>query len=300
MPGGRARRWSSSRSSSPLPWSGSAHRSDAWLRAAHRGARSRLPKWLALPATILLGVAFVGLIGSQMVGAGRVAANVIYEALDQGTNPGIDQPTLATVSGNPASLVAWETMGLWGRDFAAGVTSRDQLLAYHGSDAEVRDPIRVFVGMRTADTIEERAAVAVRELERAGGFERSVIAVWVPGGSGWMDPNAALALEQLQAGDTAIVSIQYSYMPSFFSLVIDSSQAIEAGSRSSRRFTSGGRRCPSRTGRGSSSSAPASVPAEPRGRSSARMSLRRWRTSRAGPTGPSSSGVWAGIRSCVS
>jgi uncharacterized membrane protein len=196
------------------------------LRAAHRGARRRLPKRLALPATTLLGLALVGLIGTQMV----VVANVIYEALDQGTNPGIDQPTLPTVSGSPDSLVAWETMGLWGRDFAAGVTSRDQLLAYHGADAEARDPIRVFVGMRTADTIEERVAVAVRELERAGGFQRSVIAVWVPGGSGWMDPNAARALEQLHDGDTAIVAIQYSYLPSFFSLVIDSSQAVQAGS----------------------------------------------------------------------
>ena len=44
------------------------------------------------------------------------------------------------------------------------------------------------------------------------------------GGSGWMDPNAARALEQLHAGDTAIVAIQYSYLPSFFSLVIDGSQ----------------------------------------------------------------------------
>ena len=158
-----------------------------------------------------------------------VAANVIFEALDQGTNPGIDQPTVATVSGSPSSLVGWETMGLWGRDFVAGVTSRDELLAYHPADAEVRDPIRVFVGMRTAETIEERVAIAVRELERAGGFERRIIAVWVPAGSGWMDPNAARALEQLHAGDTAIVATQYSYLPSFFSLVIDSSQAIEAG-----------------------------------------------------------------------
>ena len=180
---------------------------------------------LARPALQPTAVSPIGLIGSQVV----VAANVIYEALDQGTNPGIDQPTRETVSGSPASLVAWETMGLWGRDFAAGVTSRDQLLAYHGADAEVRDPVRVFVGMRTAETIEERVAVAVRELERAGGFERSVIAVWVPGGSGWMDPNAARALEQLQSGDTAIVAIQYSYLPSFFSLVIDSSRAVEAG-----------------------------------------------------------------------
>ena len=188
------------------------------------------PAWLAQPAALVLAAALLGLVGGQVAVRGFVvAANVIYEALDQRTNPGIDQPTMATVSGSPSSLVGWETMGLWGRDFAAGVTSRDQLLAYHGADAEVRDPIRVFVGMRTAATIEERAAVAVRELERAGGFERSVIAVWVPSGSGWMDPNAARALEQLHAGDTAIVSTQYSYLPSFLSLVIDSSQAIKAG-----------------------------------------------------------------------
>ncbi len=202
----------------------------AWIRAAHRGIRSRRPAWLALPVTILLAVAFVGLVGGQVVLRGfAAAANVIYEALDQGTTAGIDQPTLATVSGSPPSLVGWETMGRWGREFAAGVTSRDQLLAYHGPDAEVRDPVRVFVGMRTAETIEERVAVAVRELERAGGFERSVIAVWVPGGSGWMDPNAARALELLHAGDTAIIATQYSYLPSFFSLVIESSQAIDAG-----------------------------------------------------------------------
>lgn len=197
---------------------------------AHRGIRRRLPAWLALPATAALVVAFVGVVGGQVVLRGFVvAANAIYEALDQGTNPGIEPPMLATVSGSPSSVVAWETLGLWGRDFAAGVTSREELLAYHGSKARVRDPVRVFVGMRTADTVEERAAIAVRELERAGGFDRSVIAVWVPGGSGWMDPNAARALEQLHAGDTAIATIQYSYLPSFFSLVIDSSEVVEAG-----------------------------------------------------------------------
>ncbi len=202
----------------------------AWLRGAHRGIRRRMPTPLALPATILLAIGVLGVVGGLVVVRGFVvAANVAYEALDQGTNPGIEQPTLATVSGSPSSLVGWETMGLWGRDFAAGVTSSDQLVAYHGADAEVHDPVRVFIGMRSAATIEERVALAVRELERAGGFQRSVIAVWVPGGSGWMDPNAARALEQLHAGDTAIVATQYSYLPSFFSLVIDSSQAIEAG-----------------------------------------------------------------------
>jgi uncharacterized membrane protein len=199
------------------------------LRVAQGHIEKRVHAWLALPAAVVLAVGFVGLGGQVVVRAFVVGANVIYEVLDQGTNSGIDQPSLANVSGSPPSLVGWETMGLWGRDFVAGVTSRDQLIAYHGADAELHDPVRVFAGMRTAETIEERVAIAVRDLERAGGFERSILAVWVPGGSGWMDPNAARALEMLHAGDTAIVASQYSYMPSFFSLVFDSSQATEAG-----------------------------------------------------------------------
>jgi uncharacterized membrane protein len=201
----------------------------SWLRVARRRAPSRRPPWRALAATGV-AVAFVVVIGGQVVVRGVAAAvNVVYWALDQGTNPDIDRPTLATISGSPSSLVQWETMGRWGRDFAAGVTSRDDLIAYHGADAAVRDPVRVFVGMLTAESIEERAAFAVRELERANGFERSVLAVWVPAGSGWIDPNAARALELLHAGDTAIVATQYSFLPSFFSLVVDSSQAIAAG-----------------------------------------------------------------------
>ena len=79
-----------------------------------------------------------------------------------------------------------------------------------------------------------------------------------------MDPNAARALEQLHAGDTAIVATQYSYLPSFFSLVIDRARPPKPARSSSMRFASGGPHCQSRTGRGSSSSAPVSGPAEPR------------------------------------
>lgn len=203
---------------------------ETWPRATLRRFERALPG-LPVPATLLLAVV-ISLVGGQVAVRGFAIATVaVYGWLDQGTNPGIHEPTLASVSGSPSSLVRWETMGLWGRDFVAGVTTREQLREYHGAGADVRDPVRVFVGMRTAATLEERVAIAVRDLERAGGFERGVIAVWVPGGSGWMDPDAARALEQLHAGDTAIVATQYSYLPSFFSLVIDSSKATDAGAR---------------------------------------------------------------------
>ena len=48
-----------------------------WVRAAHRPIRRRLPAWAAVPATVLLGLAFVGLIGGQVVTRGFVAAGSV-------------------------------------------------------------------------------------------------------------------------------------------------------------------------------------------------------------------------------
>ena len=191
------------------------------------GGRQPGPLGIAVTGAIVAILAVVGLgLGLR---AFTAATNVVYEALDTGTNPGIEPTTLATVSGGPGSLVAWDTMGRWGRDFAALTTSRDALRAFHGDHAEIKDPIRVFVGVRSAPTVEARAALVVRELERTGAFDRSVLVVWVPAGSGWMDPNASIAIEQLYAGDTAIAAMQYSFLPSFFAQVMAADKAIEAG-----------------------------------------------------------------------
>ncbi len=197
--------------------------------AVQRLVGHRVGRRMGMPLT-MAAVVIIGALGWAIGSRAFVAATwVAYDLLDTGTNPGIERPTLATVSGGPGSLVAWDTMGRWGRDFAGLTTSPDALRAFHGSSAQIADPIRVFVGMRSAPTVEARAALAVRELERTGAFERSVLVVWVPAGSGWMDPNAAIAVEQLYAGDSAIVAVQYSYLPSFFSQVIDSGKTREAG-----------------------------------------------------------------------
>jgi uncharacterized membrane protein len=116
-----------------------------------------------------------------------------------------------------------------GRDFVATVTTRQELERFHGADGNVTDPVRVYVGVESADAIAGRAQLAVRELERAGGFDRKVLVVWVPTGTGWMIPKAATALEQLYRGDTAIVAIQYSFLPSAFAVFLDTGLAAEAG-----------------------------------------------------------------------
>ena len=48
-------------------------------------------------------------------------------------------------------------------------------------------------------------------------------------GSGWVDPALSDSFEYLTGGDSAIVALQYSYLPSWISYLVDQSKAREAG-----------------------------------------------------------------------
>ena len=69
----------------------------------------------------------------------------------------------------------------------------------------------------------------MQELERVGGFERDVLVVAMPTGTGWMDPAAFEPLEYLHHGDVATVAIQYSYLKSWLSLLVEPELSVEAG-----------------------------------------------------------------------
>ncbi len=73
-----------------------------------------------------------------------------------------------------------------------------------------------------------QARLAVRELDRTGAFDRAVLAVAGTTGTGWVDPNVAEALEYMYGGDTAIVAVQYSYLPSWVSFLVDKEKAGQA------------------------------------------------------------------------
>jgi uncharacterized membrane protein len=152
-----------------------------------------------------------------------------YAPTNDQTTEGLLPPDSSSVSGSSNSFVAWDTLGRMGRDFVATATTMHDLQLFHHVETELKDPVRVYVGVRSADSVAARAALAVRELERAGGFDRKVLVVWVPTGTGWMIPKAAAALEQLHGGDTAIVAIQYSMLPSWLAAFVDAGLANEAG-----------------------------------------------------------------------
>jgi uncharacterized membrane protein len=200
------------------------------VASGKRFVEARVPSIVSVPATALLVVVIgVGLGRGVALPVLTAAANSVNASMNEETSEGIVAPESSSVSGSRASFVAWDTLGRMGRDFVATATSADELAMFHGADAELADPVRVYVGVRSADSAEQRAELAVRELERAGGFDRKVLAVWVPTGTGWMIPKAAASLEQLHRGDTAIVAIQYSFLPSLLAVFLDAGLANEAG-----------------------------------------------------------------------
>src|SRR5690606_22042998 len=147
-----------------------------------------------------------------------LAMDSSYRQRDALIEPSRPRPDSAWRSGSEASLIAWKELGRAGREFiASGPTARD-IAAFTGRPAQ--EPIRVYAGLRAAESPEERARLALQELIRMEAFERSVMVVITPTGTGWIDPAAMDTLEYLHNGDVASVAVQYSYLSSPLSLLV--------------------------------------------------------------------------------
>lgn len=115
---------------------------------------------------------------------------------------------LPTVSGGEESLVPRERLDREGRKFVGLATAAATIEDVMGSPA--RDPIRVYVGLASAPTPQERVRLALDELERLGGFDRARILVAIPTGSGFVSPVFVEAEEHMSRGDVATVAVQYN------------------------------------------------------------------------------------------
>lgn len=146
----------------------------------------------------------------------------------QNDHSDLPAPSSRYLSGGPASTLAWQDLGAQGQQFVVGVTPTSKIELFNSRPALA--PIRAFVGVDSAPSDEQRAALAVAELERLGGFQRAVIAVGTSAGSGTVDPGEVMPIEYMLNGNVATVSTQYSLLPSFLSFLVDQPNAIEAAS----------------------------------------------------------------------
>ncbi len=140
-----------------------------------------------------------------------------FQQLDALIEPEMAPPESAAATGSEASLVDWRDLGRQGRRFVALGPGQRELEDFLGQPA--MQPVRVYVGLNSAETIDERVALALAEMKRTGAFERSVLVIVTPTGTGWVDPGAIDSIEYLHRGDVASVAVQYSYLPSWLSLM---------------------------------------------------------------------------------
>ncbi|WP_226577174.1 alpha/beta hydrolase [Acuticoccus sediminis] len=150
-----------------------------------------------------------------------------YAALDQLIEPDSVRPGEPWRTGSAESLVPWTTLGRDGRRFVDGLTMEADLAAFW--NGPVTQPLRVYVGLGSGDAPTERARLALRELQRVGAFERDVLILALPTGTGHMDQGAISSLEYLRKGNVATVAIQYSYLQSPFSLIFEPEAGASTG-----------------------------------------------------------------------
>ncbi|RJG46029.1 alpha/beta-hydrolase family protein [Mesorhizobium sp. DCY119] len=191
----------------------------------------RLRRYVPRRIAYVIGIAIAAVLFGTVVNGVifRYALHVLdgsYQKLDELVEDDTIQPTDPNKTGSAASLLGWEELGRTGRDFISAGPSKQDLQTFLKRDA--LDPIRVYAGLRSADTPAARAKLALEELKRVGGFDRSVLVVITPTGTGWIDPAAMDTVEYLHGGDIASVAIQYSYLASWLSLLVEPSYGSEA------------------------------------------------------------------------
>ena len=185
------------------------------------------PRISAVIAVLLLVALTIGILNGVVLRFAMHTLNSTFQSVNNEQSPNTPAPTTPMRSGGPGSLVSWSSLGKQGRIFVAGGPSNAQLSAFNGSAGV--DPIRAYAGLESADGISATAELAARELERMGGLKRKVVAVATTTGTGWINEAEADAIEYMLNGDSAIVSMQYSFLPSWLSFLVDKENARQAG-----------------------------------------------------------------------
>jgi uncharacterized membrane protein len=185
------------------------------------------PRVSAVIVVSLLVALTIALLNGVVVKFAMRTMNTTFASVNDEMDPDRPAPATPLRSGGPQSLASWESLGHQGRIFVAGGPTVTQLTAFSGSVAT--EPIRAYAGLNSADGIKATAELAARELERTGGLNRAVVAVATTTGTGWINEAEASALEYMYNGNTAIVSMQYSFLPSWLSFLVDKENARQAG-----------------------------------------------------------------------
>ncbi len=194
----------------------------AWL-GRYLGRRAATVSGMSVALVIV-----VGLVQGVMVNGTLAVIASTYTALNEETSAWISQPDSPSRSGSPGSLVPWETLGRYGREFTGSGPTAAEISGLRGR--ATLEPVRVYVGIDSAPTLEDRVALLLAEIDRMSALQRGHVAIVTATGTGWVDEAAVEAFEFLHAGDTTTIVMQYSRIPSWVLYFGDRTIAAETTS----------------------------------------------------------------------
>lgn len=185
------------------------------------------PRVAAVAGLLVVALLTVFILNGVVAKYSMKALNSSFATANDEVRPNTAPPTSGLRSGGPGSLVTWESLGREGRVIVSGGPDVTMLSDFNKQPA--MEPVRSFVGLGSGDNLRANAQLAADELVRAGGLKRKVIAVGSTTGSGWLNKVTIDSLEYMYNGDVATVAMQYSYLPSWISFIVDKERARQAG-----------------------------------------------------------------------
>lgn len=194
------------------------------------GARlaRHMPLWVAWPLAAG-GLTWLALLLSDRVLMRRILADMSRQAsvVNQSVFPGSTMPWEPERSGSPWSLEPWSAVGSQGRAvLSLGPRARD-IHEVTGLDV-THEPIRLFVGLVPGRSLEAAARLLLAEMDRTGAFHRDTLVIQTSAGTGWITDWSVGAVEFLTGGNCATMAMQYSYLPSPVSYVVDRETPVRA------------------------------------------------------------------------
>lgn len=190
------------------------------IRAASAVVYRWVPRRIAAVfGAVIFAVVLVTVVNGTLVSATISAIDRAQALVDVTNPPGASVPVETTRSGGPGSQIAWQDLGRAGKRFVTEGPRKADIEAFNGRPA--LEPVRVYAGLRSAGSPEEQAELALADLIQMGAFSRSVLVIATPTGTGWVDNNGIAPLEYMQDGNVATIAVQYSYLQSPLSLVLE-------------------------------------------------------------------------------
>lgn len=203
-------------------------------RRVARRTRSIAPRRVStLAGFVVAGLVFWGVGNGIILKAGIHLLDASYSSRDALMDDDLRQPADPLKTGSEASLIRWRDLGRMGRDAVSARPTRAEIEAFTGEQA--LEPLRIYVGLNTAESMGERVELAFAEMMRTGAFDRSILIITTPTGTGRVYPASQMPVEYLHRGDVATVVVQYSYTASWLTLMVDPTYGAQTARQLFRR-----------------------------------------------------------------